>query len=329
MLVAMAAWNTAYARWDLGEQLGASEIVPGKMIVFEYACNRSMEGRWFTNNKIADAPGLLVDDAIWVVEEGPKDIRTGEPTIYLRNYGSGKYIAKKDGVALTDISEAANFQVMDYSVEIPWSTGYAWDKYQYGVIREELQGVATEWIGNWYRTAGQELLNANTIGFAYSTGDNINKNDNVTWLNGYGKGCFANYMDCINWNAYEITYVNDKAGDLTALINQYIEEGEYTAGTDPGFYEESAAEKYNTALENALGVSITGVTDEEFDQAINDLKKAEASRAAGHKVWWYISNLPLTHWANMFVEKEPIETRLLMGAMTEKMKSDEDTEAGR
>ena len=53
-----------------------------------------------------------------------------------------------------------------------------------------------------------------------------------------------------------------------------------------------------------------------------DLEKAEASRAAGHKVWWYISNLPLTGWANMFVEKEPIETRLLMGAMTEKMKVD-------
>jgi len=53
-----------------------------------------------------------------------------------------------------------------------------------------------------------------------------------------------------------------------------------------------------------------------------DLEKAEASRAAGHKVWWYISNLPLTHWANMFVEKEPVETRLLMGAMAHKMKVD-------
>lgn len=53
-----------------------------------------------------------------------------------------------------------------------------------------------------------------------------------------------------------------------------------------------------------------------------DPVKAQASRAAGHKVWWYISNLPLTGWANMFVEKEPIETRLLMGAMAEKMKVD-------
>ena len=53
-----------------------------------------------------------------------------------------------------------------------------------------------------------------------------------------------------------------------------------------------------------------------------DLQKAEASRAAGHKIWWYVSNLPLTGWANVFVEKEPIETRLLMGAMAERMKVD-------
>jgi len=53
-----------------------------------------------------------------------------------------------------------------------------------------------------------------------------------------------------------------------------------------------------------------------------DPVKAEAARKAGHKVWWYVSNLPLTDWANLFVEKQPIETRLLMGAMTEKMKPD-------
>jgi hypothetical protein len=53
-----------------------------------------------------------------------------------------------------------------------------------------------------------------------------------------------------------------------------------------------------------------------------DLGLAAAGRAAGHKVWWYVSNLPLTSWANVFVEKEPVETRLLMGAMAEKMKVD-------
>lgn len=53
-----------------------------------------------------------------------------------------------------------------------------------------------------------------------------------------------------------------------------------------------------------------------------DLAKAEKSRAAGHKVWWYVSNVPGTHWANIFVEKEPIETRLLMGAMAARMKVD-------
>ena len=53
-----------------------------------------------------------------------------------------------------------------------------------------------------------------------------------------------------------------------------------------------------------------------------DPVKAAASRAAGHKVWWYVSNLPLTRWANVFVEKQPIETRLLMGAMVHRMQVD-------
>lgn len=297
LMCAMGVSISTYARWDMGSQLAASEIVPGKMIVFEYACNRSNEGRWFTNTQIADAAGLLVDEAVWVVEEGPKDMRTGAPTVFLRNYASGKYIGKKDGLKLVDITEAANFQVMDYSVEIPWSTGYAWDKYQYGVIREELQGTATEWIGNWYRTQGQELLNDKTVGFAYSLGEDITKSDNVTWLNGYGKGCFANYMDCINWNAYEIKYVNDKAGDLTTLINQYIEEGEYTEGAGPGFYTAEAAEAYNAALENALQVSITGTTDEEFDNAIQSLKDAHAAVLA--------SSIPITEGYYYMVNAGP------------------------
>ncbi len=80
-----------------------------------------------------------------------------------------------------------------------------------------------------------------------------------------------------------------------------------------------------TAFDADFGVNGSPLSDIDWFTPLTDmydLKKAEASRAAGHKVWWYISNLPLTRWANMFVEKEPIETRLLMGAMTERMKVD-------
>lgn len=80
-----------------------------------------------------------------------------------------------------------------------------------------------------------------------------------------------------------------------------------------------------TCADHDFGVNDSPLKDIDWFTPLTDkydLVKAEKSRAAGHKVWWYISNLPLTHWANMFVEKEPVETRLLMGAMTEKMKVD-------
>jgi hypothetical protein len=80
-----------------------------------------------------------------------------------------------------------------------------------------------------------------------------------------------------------------------------------------------------TAYDSALGTKGSALSAIDWFCPLTDmydLKVAEASRAAGHKVWWYVSNLPLTGWANVFVEKEPIETRLLMGAMAEKMKVD-------
>lgn len=80
-----------------------------------------------------------------------------------------------------------------------------------------------------------------------------------------------------------------------------------------------------TAYDPDFGVNGSPLSAIDWFTPLTDMydpEKAEASRAAGHKVWWYISNQPLTHWANMFVEKEPVETRLLMGAMAEKMRID-------
>ena len=53
-----------------------------------------------------------------------------------------------------------------------------------------------------------------------------------------------------------------------------------------------------------------------------DQKKAAASRAAGHKVWWYICCGPKAPYANMFVECQAIEARMLMGAMAVRMRPD-------
>ena len=52
------------------------------------------------------------------------------------------------------------------------------------------------------------------------------------------------------------------------------------------------------------------------------LDVAEKARAEGRKVGWYICNNPDYPYAQMFTESHPIETRLLMGAMTAKMRPD-------
>ena len=53
-----------------------------------------------------------------------------------------------------------------------------------------------------------------------------------------------------------------------------------------------------------------------------DVQKANASRAKGHQVWWYICCGPHAPHANMFIECQPIEARILMGAMTTRMRPD-------
>ncbi len=47
-----------------------------------------------------------------------------------------------------------------------------------------------------------------------------------------------------------------------------------------------------------------------------DQKKVAASRAAGHKVYWYTCNLPHAPYPNFFIECPGIEPRVLMGAQT-------------
>ena len=53
-----------------------------------------------------------------------------------------------------------------------------------------------------------------------------------------------------------------------------------------------------------------------------DPEKAAKSRAAGHKVWWYYACDQKAPLANTFTESQPIEQRLLMGAMAAKWRPD-------
>lgn len=53
-----------------------------------------------------------------------------------------------------------------------------------------------------------------------------------------------------------------------------------------------------------------------------DLGRVDRARAEGHRIWWYVCCGPGTPYANFLLEYEPIEPRLLMGAMAVKFKPD-------
>jgi len=79
-----------------------------------------------------------------------------------------------------------------------------------------------------------------------------------------------------------------------------------------------------TAYDHKFGV---GTQLDVFDwftplTPIYDMERAAASRSVGHQVWWYICCQPAPPYANMFIECPAIEGRLLMGAMTQRMKPD-------
>lgn len=58
------------------------------------------------------------------------------------------------------------------------------------------------------------------------------------------------------------------------------------------------------------------------DMYDGDKEQLPASRAAGHKVWWYIACGQQAPRANLFVEGQAIEARQLMGAQTVKYRPD-------
>ena len=79
-----------------------------------------------------------------------------------------------------------------------------------------------------------------------------------------------------------------------------------------------------TAYDGAYGVG-TALGDVDWFTPLTpsyDAAKADVARAQGHRVWWYVCMAPKAPRANMFVECQPIEGRLLMGAQSVRMKPD-------
>jgi hypothetical protein len=82
-----------------------------------------------------------------------------------------------------------------------------------------------------------------------------------------------------------------------------------------------------TAFDPSLGVGEPALSPIDwFTPSITtncyEHSRVKASRAAGHKVWWYTCCFPHAPYPQLFLDAPPVETRLLLGAMAAKFRPD-------
>ena len=252
-----AICNTADARWEITEQKGMKDIKVGDTIALEFLNFPNAGGRYLAGSKLS-AAGVVTDDNAYLVEEGPLDIRTGAPTVYLkrliddptRGEGQNGYL-KYNGDWQTITYDPAPANAANLQIISCYGKGWTYN--------------------------GQYVTNEKSVAFSYSTGENL---DDFTYLGSWGNPdniWFWKYTDTNQWNVYGMEYIYDPQGDLQALIDMYLEEGEYVAGTDPGFYETNAVKTYSDAMGEAIRIVKYG-SDEELKDALSMLR----SKYFGH-----------------------------------------------
>ncbi len=275
LALAGAMWNSVDARWVLGEQKNASQIQVGDTIVLEFCTLESFLGRYLAGSELT-ATGVLADENIYLVEEGPLDVRTGAPTILLKQHETNSYLCYPGGNGQTitydpSPEKAANLQVLSCGEDIPWSNCVSWG--QEDILRPGHEGEAP--IRSWRNPASGKVPTDNSVGFSHSPNETTwtylgswNRPDNI-W--------FWEYTDTNEWNVYGVSCISDLQGDLTDLINRYLAEGDVIGGTDPGYYVQDVADKYNNVLQRAMEVVAGDYTNAEIQKAMNDLKAARES----------------------------------------------------
>ena len=269
-----AVWNNVDARWELGEQKNASQIHVGDTIVLEFCTQEAFLGRYLAGSKLT-ALGVLSDDNIYLVEEGPLDVRTGAPTILLKQRETNSYLCYPGAgwkLLTYDPSpeKAANLQVLSCGEDIPWSNCVSWG-YE-TILRPGHEGE--EPIASWRNPQSGKVPTDNSVGFSYSPDEK-----SWTYLGSWNRPeeiWFWQYTDTNEWNVYGVNYISDLQGDLSDLIDLYIAEGDVIGGTDPGYYQQDVADEYNEVLQQSLAIVMGSHSDAEVQAAINNLKAAHA-----------------------------------------------------
>lgn len=293
LVVLSALWTTMSARWVVGERKSAAEIKAGDTVAISFASSEAFSDYYIqaadvdhANLGVMVAQGMgLGASSVITFEDGPADLRTGAPTFYMKLVGSGKYVGNKYydwynvGQGAVDIIDnAANFQILSCGEEIPWY--------------DEEQASYTKWERNadaiWDEKSVAFSASPSEKDFCYLAYWNYASSSPraITWK----------YTNTIQWNVYSVSYQKDLRDDLESLIDTYsTASGDFVGGTDPGYYDASVIEEYNTVMEQAMTVCYTPTsTDEELLEAYNNLKAAYQKMASSliqvSEGYYYIVN---------------------------------------
>ena len=227
------AWTTMDARWVVGERKNASQIHAGDTVVMQLAYRAAYSDRYL---QVADdnypdldlmiGQGMGIGNAAVITfEEGPNDIRTDAPTLYMKMVANGKYIAAKyynwydKGMELTEsIDGAAPWQVLSCGEEIPWYDETAsnaerrrWNKEDDAIWDDNSVGFSvspseTSWAYLSFWSYSKTIPRA--ITWSYSSGNQWNVYG-VTYEEDLRESGFSRCDRCYLVNMQRITRIDD------------------------------------------------------------------------------------------------------------------------
>ena len=284
-LVLLGAMSTSVsAKYNLGEQLSSADLKDGDTVILEYVASKLFAGQYLTidpqkKTGMLGKVGTLNDENIWVLEEGPADLRYEEgKTFYLRHLVTGLYVVANGGYSspfstTNEIDKAANIFFPSCAEDIPFSNCIAWtpngDQLKEGESGDKIVNWGYNGDNGQYPDPDWQV-NDKSVGLFYARDEKGWSYMTCYW----GTISFTGLQMCNQWNVFKADYMNDKLGDLDDLVNLYSDFSP-VGGTTPGYYEQEAADAYNSAMERAVVMLVTGGSDEEIDAMMAELRQAK------------------------------------------------------
>ncbi|MCH5179100.1 MAG: discoidin domain-containing protein [Prevotellaceae bacterium] len=259
LLIAGATWNAVDARYTLGTRKAYNEINVGDIIAIQGISDAVNHGyRYIADGKLQTA---FTEECVYKVEEGPADLRTGEPTYFLRQLAQDKYFGMSGlrgdyyggGTRLVSTTDSA----FNFALYCAADSSIAWNG------QENFDANSTVFCYSYYNKEEDELSYSFICNWGLASSD-----PTYIWV--------WQYNDTNCWDVYEANYADDIRGDLEDLIEYYESLNlEYPAGNDPGFYPTDLVEAFDKVKADAILALNQDRTDEEYQQCIDNLKAAK------------------------------------------------------